>query len=47
MNKAEMQKAVEEALMYYARYNRVDTSIEGWSESQFNTVMADLVRALE
>ena len=47
MNKAEMQKAVEEALMYYASYDRADTSIEGWSESQSNTVMADLVKAWE
>lgn len=47
MGKEEMQKAIENTLMYYAIYGKTDTAVEEWNESQFNLVMADLVRAFE
>ena len=47
MSKIEMQRAIEEALMYYAMYGRKDTTLEGWTESRFNLVMTDIVRSYE
>lgn len=47
MTKGEMQKEVEKTLMYYATHGRADSAVEEWSESQFNLVMAGLVRAFE
>lgn len=47
MTKREMQKAIENTLMYYATHGRADSDVEERSESQFNLVMADLVRAFE
>ena len=47
MTKGEMQKAIEDTLMYYTAYGRTDSAVEEWDESQFNLLMADLVRAFE